>query len=670
MTDSELDNGEKNRGLDVIDALVASCLAIGVVLWAFIWAHPYPHPNLWPFLATTGWHIPLTALAALGKVALGVFAGLVYLVLRGAWIRFREEEDELPDRFFFTRFCPLCGAVVFALLPPAWRSAQFLSPDFALLVLATLAIVCWQHGCGYRHLTLSSAAYLLLTFVAGVNPLGLVALAYVSVCDILRRWQSAQTHAQQEDDALVQRRCSIEKTLSFAAGSTGFVASVYLASIYFAGGVAPDGLVEAVMGWWRGWFAAGLALFGAFNVLVLICGIGLAAIALALGRRLRAFGPPTFALSVTLSSALAAVALLFALRAVDADARVRLALIRDYVRAVLADSEGATWLFTDGRFDDALRFEVQRRGLNVRVLNALTPPTKAVSARLRDLAPEPGDAEIFAAGGAEVFKAWARERPDRLAASAWQLGSPVVRRFGKVHPCTYGTVMRADTAIEKAKGAEADGRFVELTHEVRRVLEHPAPGGVLFGTADDVVTKRFDSLIWRAARMAGERSESASKGGNTNAAEAERVTMQTLDGLNGTLRAQGHVLEQLLPTMNLVLTPKEALNVSLKRADFALAQRYACEVLVSSPNDSQALFALGMLNLQTGDFFKASRYLERVLKVHPNEPATLNNLSLAYMKLGKLEEAQQTAEKALKVNPNSAEIKKNLAAIQKALKKE
>lgn len=656
------------RDLDIVDVLVASGLSASIVVWAFAWAEPYPHPDLWPFLADFGGWIPLTALSVLGKLSLGVFAGLFYLVLRGAWIRFRDIEDELPDKFFFTRFCPLCGAAIFALSSYAWRSAQFLSPGFALLVLSSLGVVLWQRGCGYRNLAFVTAAFAMLTFVAGMNPLGVVLLVYVSSCDIVRRWRSEQEHGQRNDDATADRKRSIERMLSFLGGTMGLVLAVYCRASYFAGETNPEGVVEMVLAWWRGYCSATVAIARSFDALALAVGIGFAAVLLALGRRLRANGPRTYAVAASLATVLAFVTFAIFLRAIDSDERVRLAMMRDYVRAVLDDSVGAEWLFTDGRFDDALRFEVRRRGLKLRILNALMPPSKAESDRMRSMAPEPGDVELFAAGGAEVFKAWARERPDRLARSAWQLGSPIVRRFAKISPCTCGSVMRAADETQKAKAAEADRRFAQMARDVLYTLEHPSSAGSLFGSVDDVVVQRFDALVWRAARMAGERSEAATKAGNTNAAESERVTMRTLDGANGTLRAQGSVMERLLPTASLVLTSRESLEVSLRRADFVLAQRYAHEVLVSSPDDARALFALGMANLEAGEYFNATRYLERALKTNPDEPATLNNLALAYMKLGKPEDARAAAEKALKSNPHSPEIKKNLVAIRKALK--
>jgi len=654
------------RDLDVVDLLVAVGLATGIFLWAILWAYPYPHPDLWPFLATAGSHIPLGVFSTPGKLALGAFASLVYLIVRSAWIRFRNRDDVLPDKFFFTRFSPLCGAAVFALSPLAWRSAQHLSPGFVLVLMTAFACLLWQRGRGFRNVAMCLFAYVLLAFVAGLSPLGLLAIAYVITRDILRRWKSAQKHGQREDDEDARHKRSLERTLSIVGGLIGFGAAVYVGSLYYSDGDMPKGIVTVFFTWWRGWFSAALGMFRSVQALVMAVGVGFVAASLALGRRMRAHASHFHSVAVSLSCCLALVAAGLLLRTVDSDERVRLTLMRDYVRSVLADADGAQWLFTDGRFDDALSYEIARRGMKICILNALVPPSRAESERLRALAPEPGDRGIFAAGGAEVFKAWADERPDRLAMAAWQLGTSVVRRFDRVRPRTNGSVMRTADEATREAAALADRRFVQLTRDVLHAIGQPSSRGAVFGSVDDAVARRFDALVWRTARMASERSEAAARAGQMNVAQAERDAMQTLDAANESLRAQGEVVERLLPTASLVLTPREALEVSLKRADFALAERYAREVLLSSPDDARALFALGMAGLEAGEFFNAIRHFERVLKTRPNEPATLNNLALAYLKLGRREEAKRTAEKALESNPNSPEIRKNLAEILKA----
>ena len=190
-------------------------------------------------------------------------------------------------------------------------------------------------------------------------------------------------------------------------------------------------------------------------------------------------------------------------------------------------------------------------------------------------------------------------------------------------------------------------------------------GGTVFGGTDDAVAAKFDALLWRAARIAGERAERQAASKSPDAAELERQEMRRLDGLNASLRAQGEVVEQMLPTEKLVLTAREALDVALRRADFELARRYAGEVLAGAPEDPAANFALGMAHLEAKEYFRASVCFEKALRKNPNEPAALNNIAIAYMKLGQGEKALGFAERAAKVHPKSAEIRRTLAEIRK-----
>ena len=171
-----------NNKFDRLDFLAAVGLFVAVAAWAFLWAHPCPHPDLWPFLVAIQGKVGVAALGVAGRLSLGLFAALVYLVLRGFWFLHRDVEDDLPDNFLYTRTAPICGAAVFALLPYAWRAGQFLSPGFALLVLIQLGLFLWFCGRGGKGVFSYSLAYLLFGFVGGVNPLGLAAVVFAVVC--------------------------------------------------------------------------------------------------------------------------------------------------------------------------------------------------------------------------------------------------------------------------------------------------------------------------------------------------------------------------------------------------------------------------------------------------------------------------------------------------------
>lgn len=659
-----------DRTFDKIDLLAALGLFVGVAAWAFLWTHPYPHPDLWPFLVTVQGKVRSAALGVAGRLALGVFAAFAYLVIRGFWFLHRDEFDELPDNFCFTRTAPICAAAAFAMFPCAWRAGQFLSPGFALLVLILFGLFLWFLGRGGRGLLAYAFAYLLFGFASGANILGFGALAFAAVSDVILRWRDAQAHGQREDDDFAQRKKSIETWFSIFAGVVGFIGGACLLASFAPGGDAPLGLIARGMAWWTTWTGAALRDLFAWPMLVLVLAIVLAAVGLAIGRRIRSLGPYGRMMCLVFSGLLAVATFVMLLRSVDRPERIRLQAIREYASLVADDVRGVKFLFTDGRFDDVLRLEFAARGLDTVILNTMVAPTQKEAARLKTLAPEPGDRAIFEAGGAEVFKAWARERPDRLAVSAWQLGGGIVRRYGKLKQRTHGTVIRSVDEARDAEDDAADRRFVEWTKHIAAIAEGDPVGGTVFGGTDDAVAAKFDALLWRAARIAGERAERQAASKSVAAAEQERQAMRKLDGLNASLRMQGEVIERMLPTEKLVFTAREALDVALKRADFELARRYAGEVLAGAPEDPAANFAMGMANLEAKEYFRASVCFEKALRKNPNEPAALNNIAIAYMKLGQGEKALGFAERAAKVHPKSVEIQRTLAEIRKNVSRE
>ena len=662
-----------DRTFDKIDFLAALGLFAVIAAWAFLWAHPYPHPDLWPFLVAVQGKVGPAALGVAGRLALGVFAAFAYLDLRGFWFLHRKPEDELPDSFFFTRTAPICGAAFFAFLPCSWRSAQFLSPGFALLVLTLIGLFFWLRGRGGQGLVSCGAAFLIFGFVAGAKPFGLVTFGYVVISDAILRWMNGQANdlrTDREDDELAYLHRSVEMWFSVFAAALGFLFGAGLLTAFGAGTDTSFVLTEKIVAWWTVWAGAVVSSLVRPMTLVLALAALSAFAGLAVGRCVRSLGLYGLMSCRVLSGVLAFAAFVMCLRAVDRPERIRLQAMREYASLVADDVRGARFLFSDGRFDDVLRVEFAARGLDVVILNTMAAPTPEDAACLKTLAPELGDRAIFEAGGAEVFKAWARERPDRLSASAWQLGGGIVRRYGKLKQRTHGAVIRSADETRVTEDDAADARFVEWTRRIAAIAERRSAVGSLFGGTDDAVATKFDALLWRVARIAGERAERRVAERAVDLAEQERQTMRKLDGLNASLRAQGEAVERMLPTEKLVFTSREALEVALKRADFELARRYAGEILAGAPDDPAANFALGMANLEAEEYFRAAVCFEKALVKNPNEPAALNNLAIAYMKLGKGEKALGFAERAARIRPTSAEIRQTFAEIRKNMSKD
>jgi Flp pilus assembly protein TadD len=114
------------------------------------------------------------------------------------------------------------------------------------------------------------------------------------------------------------------------------------------------------------------------------------------------------------------------------------------------------------------------------------------------------------------------------------------------------------------------------------------------------------------------------------------------------------------------LTPREGLNLGLKRADFKLARSYARQVLASDDTDLAANFALGMGYFTEKQYGRAETHLKKCLVKAPQEPAVLNNLAIVLLRLERFDEAETNAVKALDLLPDSPEIKTTLRHIRTA----
>ena len=657
------------RGLDRLDALVAAGLFAAVSGWAFLWAHPYPHPALWSFLALFRPFVAPSAFGVAGRLVLGVFAALAYLLMRTVWIGGRADGDTAPDRFLYARLMPLFGALAFAFFPLTWRAGQFLSLHFALLVTAMVGFLLWLCGRDIDRIVLRTFAYLILGFVTGMHPLGAAALALAWLMDAVLWWRVGMTFEEEEDGEIVDFRRKVQMVLLVAAVATliGFGIGLWGRAMLAAAGTGLGTFPAKVLAWWGAWSGEALDAGTSTSVWAMGFSVCLAVLGISAGRRLRASGVAGTLASDVFAAVMGLVVAVFLCRAIDRPERLCLSAIRDYVSLVAEDAADVKYLFTDGRFDDALRMELITRGRDVVLLNAMSVPNDREAKRLRGLAPEPTERPIFEAGGAEVFKAWARERPDRLAISAWQLGSGVLRRLGKVKPCTHGTVLRCTSAARQAADEAADARFVRWSRHLLAVAERSRACSALFGEIDGAVRAKLDAVLWRSSRMAVERADRLKAAADSTEAESERELRRRMDRQNASLCAQSEIVERMLATEKMILTPREALEVALKRADFTLARGYAVKVLAEAPDDPQANFALGMAKMEAKDYFAASVHFEKALERNPHEPASLNNLAIAAIELGDLPKALHFAERASKALPQSTEVRQTLAEVKRRL---
>ena len=140
-----------------------------------------------------------------------------------------------------------------------------------------------------------------------------------------------------------------------------------------------------------------------------------------------------------------------------------------------------------------------------------------------------------------------------------------------------------------------------------------------------------------------------------------------LDQANSALRRMLSAIEYERQRTFMQLTPREGLEIALRRSNIVEARRYSASVLRNDADDPQANFAMGMSAIMDKRYADAELYLSRVLKRRPKEPAALNNLSIVCRKQRKYELAESYARQAIEILPNSPEVINTLNdAIKKA----
>lgn len=84
------------------------------------------------------------------------------------------------------------------------------------------------------------------------------------------------------------------------------------------------------------------------------------------------------------------------------------------------------------------------------------------------------------------------------------------------------------------------------------------------------------------------------------------------------------------------------------------------QVIEQKPNDPEAYYNLGTLNLHRNDLLQARKYLEQTVKMRPNYPEAWNNLGMTAAQQGLPEEAVRNFEQSLNLRPDYAVALVNL----------
>lgn len=323
-------------------------------------------------------------------------------------------------------------------------------------------------------------------------------------------------------------------------------------------------------------------------------------------------------------------------------------IVDEAVRETVAECDGVTYLFTDGHLDAAVELCAKERGQTLYTLNMMSGASAwECTVRTRPFDPETDDWKNAQMGVPVLLRVWAGEKVGGMDAAAIQLGFEFWRRDRKPLPTLSGLVARekgldAETAAAGVARAKAlSARILAIAPKMETADPSPA------------LSSAFSAVSWRLSRFARIREDAA--------------LANDLDASNTALKKMISVIEQERQRTFLQMTPREGLQIALRRANFADARRYAAAVLRANEDDAEANFAMGMSALTMNRYADAERYLRRCLKARPNEPATLNNLSIICRKLRRYKEAEDFARRALKILPDSPEVKQTLSdALKKA----
>ncbi|GEM_PF-879600 len=360
------------------------------------------------------------------------------------------------------------------------------------------------------------------------------------------------------------------------------------------------------------------------------------------------------------------VCIVFALGALPGRVQFRtnrmLAIMNAFVRETVREAGDAQWLFTDGSYDAGIELVGAAQGKSlvcVPVFHGLTSrPLSTIVLAMQD------DEDRLSAqvGGANILSAWQRDKPERMAKSAVQIGFELWRRSGSMYPTTSGVLARP------GMDGELCATGVTVSHAlINNILDLYAAGGPS-KYAGRFVNDLFLVMQWRLSRLARIRAEIDDHAGKENLALTESELAGKLDDNNESLQRLIENVANANRLMMRQMTPREGLQFALVRADFRLARRYAEPILKADPDNSSANFAMGMSYFEEGQYSRAEEFLARCLRRNPNEPAVWNNLAVVKMRTGRFDEALKDAQKALEIIPDSIEVKDTIREIEQAAK--
>ena len=678
-------------------------------------------PGLWRLVAGL---MPVTAdaLGLVGRIGAGLFAVFAYLCLRNGFLLLFRPVGPLPS--LVRRLAPalsfLC-TVTGAFAEPVWRVFSLFSPAALMLVVLALCILLAQGWLVRPRPWCVCLMSFLLGLAAAETPLALalavvIFLAYRRTMGRILATTAVPEEVFEEMADLPIWRMLLLWTAGLAAGVGANVCYISLRDnavalgwnvslVLFHYGTAYAKLLAdaaSPVGWMLGLALAALPLLAActlfahltdennevplgFGLVILLLGVvayfqqgpvrgawfwtwadGLvrsplllavlslcasAAVAFvggifaydAFGRVAKRMTPGLaffYRGSVVVLGALAAVCVVPRLphahlrRVLDFNARA--------VAETVRELNGAKRIFTDGTSDAALELEARRLGQELYAINLMGyGDNVGVRLRLRGLTDET-DRHAARLGAPVLMRVWACDKENGLSDAALQLGFELWKREKNLVPPVASAFLARTSGLREEDVADAGRIAAKFADEAVRLV----PDAMAIDVPP-TVRRAFFRHMWRLSRFARYRRD---------VALADR-----LDACNGSLHDMMRDVESERIRVFMQMTPREGLEIALRRADFTEATRYAAAVLKVKEDDPKANFATGMYFLLDRRYAAAEPYLRRVIEANPNEVAALNNLSILCRKTNRFDEAVKLAEAAARICPDSEEVQKTLA---------
>ena len=323
--------------------------------------------------------------------------------------------------------------------------------------------------------------------------------------------------------------------------------------------------------------------------------------------------------------------------------REMLDIVDDYLEQVVDEAGDAEVLFTDGRLDRGVELRAAARGKKLVALSFMEDNSVYHQACRKRGGRDAEDCGMLEFGSADLLRAWAYTKKERLSSMATQIGLELWKRQGYVMPVCAGLLART-VGLDASAVVQGRERAWALAG---RVLALRKGNPRLKGNADRLLEDLLLYIQWRVAWFCHRRSEQADHANDVELSERETALGTELDEANPALNRIRQKTDALSALQTGRLMPREGLRLGLERLDFVMARQYAQKVLQTDPDYTPANFAMGMSFLKEEQYNKAASYLRRCVEKDPNDVSAWNNLAVVYQRQGSLDEALAAAERAM-----------------------